>query len=417
MTGTHALGIDVGTSGIRTALLAPDGEVCCETAARMDQFGSNLRSPAIWEKTLAAALSQLLDTINPSLIGAVAVDGTSGTVLALDAADQPIGDALMYNDSVDDPAIAERISKVAPRESAAHGVSSGLSRAISLQARPEVARILHQADWVAEQIADAPTGSDESNALKSGYDPVARCWPDWIANTGMNPNLLPAVLPAGQISGATSGRYGLPLGAQIIAGVTDGCASFLATGADKPGDGVTALGTTLTIKLLSNAPVFAPEFGIYSHRIGDRWLAGGASNTGGGVLAQFFDADAIAALSSQIDPSVPSGLNYYPLPRPGERFPTCDPGLQPVLDPRPEDDVLFLQGMLEAMARIETAGYAKLSELGAPALTRLRTVGGGAANAAWTRLRLETLNVSAAPAHSTSAAAGVARLALSALSK
>ena len=30
--------------------------------------------------------------------------------------------------------------------------------------------------------------------------------------------------------------------------------------------------TTLTLKLLSAAPVFAPDFGIYSHRIGEQWL-------------------------------------------------------------------------------------------------------------------------------------------------
>ena len=41
-----------------------------------------------------------------------------------------------------------------------------------------------------------------------------------------------------------------------------------------------------TIKLLSKTPVFAPDLGIYSHRIGEQWLAGGASNTGGAVLLQ-----------------------------------------------------------------------------------------------------------------------------------
>ncbi len=40
----------------------------------------------------------------------------------------------------------------------------------------------------------------------------------------------------------------------------------------------------------------------------------------------------------------PTGLDFYPLASPGERFPVNDPGLAPRLEPRPEDDALFLQG-------------------------------------------------------------------------
>jgi sugar (pentulose or hexulose) kinase len=79
---------------------------------------------------------------------------------------------------------------------------------------------------------------------------------------------------------------------------------------------------------------------------GDSWLVGGASNTGGAVLKQFFSGEQLQQLSSQIDPSCPSGLDYYPLTKPGERFPVNDPQLQPRLEPRPAGDALFLQGEL-----------------------------------------------------------------------
>ena len=289
---------------------------------------------------------------------------------------------------------------------------TGRTRALSLQKRPGVERVLHQADWIAEQLAGTPLPTDESNALKTGYDPVRRAWPEWLAATGLKPGLLPNVQRCGSITGRTSGAFGLPTGVPIVAGMTDGCASFLATGATAPGDGVTALGTTLTIKLLSDRPLFAPEYGIYSHRIGDIWLAGGASNTGGGALAQHFTSDEIAALSAAIDPARDSGLDYYPLPRPGERFPINDPDLAPRMTPRPEDDTAFLHGLLEGIARIEAQGYARLAELGAPALTSIRTVGGGAGNAAWTEMRQRVLGVPLAAVASDAAAAGVARLAL-----
>jgi sugar (pentulose or hexulose) kinase len=197
----------------------------------------------------------------------------------------------------------------------------------------------------------------------------------------------------------------------VVAGTTDGCASFLATGASKPGDGVSALGSTLTIKLLSDKPVYAPQYGIYSHRIGDRWLAGGASNTGGAVLAKYFSAEDIQRLSATIDLSMPTALDYYPLAAAGERFPINDSTLQPRLSPRPATDDQFLHGILQGIANIEQLAYQRLSELGAPALDSLRSVGGGSKNEVWTHLRHQTLNVPFVHSVSDQAAVGSASLA------
>ena len=412
MTGDLALGIDIGTSGVRAAALSSDGRKSGQAEAAMAEFGDDRRDPAIWRRALETTLARLLETVEPSRIGAVAVDGTSGTVLGIDAAGDPVGTALMYDDAVEDAAIPAAIAKVAPRESAAHGAASALARAIVLQDRPGVRRIVHQADWIASLLAGAPVASDESNALKTGYDPVARHWPDWLADAPLRPGLLPDVVPAGARTGTTAGTFGLPAGIALVGGVTDGCASFLATGAAEVGDGVTALGTTLTIKLLSDRPVFDPACGVYSHRIGELWLAGGASNSGGGVLDSYFDPDRVRELSRHIDTGTDSGLDYYPLRRPGERFPINDPDYPPRFSPRPEDDCQFLHGMLEGMARIEALGYRRLEEIGAPALQTLRTVGGGAANPAWTALRSRIVGVPLAEADSSDACVGVARLAL-----
>lgn len=421
MSGDLALGIDLGTSGARAALIGRDGATVAEARAAMAEAGDDRRAPAVWEGAVALALERLGAAADLGRVGALAVDATSGTVLALDAGGAPVGAALMYDDAVDDPAIPARIAALAPRESAAHGAASALARAMALARRAGVARIAHQADWIADLFTGAPGPSDESNALKTGYDPVARRWPDWIAALPLDPALLPQVVAAGARRGAVSAqaarRFGLPRGAAVVAGVTDGCASFLATGAGAPGDGVTALGTTLTLKLLSERPIFAPQYGIYSHRIGAMWLAGGASNTGGGVIAAHFPPDRLAALSARIDPARDSGLDYYPLLKPGERFPAADPALAPRLTPRPDDDARFLHGMLEGIARIEAQGYARLAELGAPRLQTLRSVGGGAANPVWTAMRARILGVATAPALSESAAAGVARLALAHLAR
>src|SRR5690606_10694209 len=183
-------------------------------------------------------------------------------------------------------------------------------------------------------------------------------------------------------------------------------------GASEIGDGVTALGSSLVLKLLSAKRIDAPQFGIYSHRVNGMWLAGGASNTGGAVIKALLpDAD-LDALSAGIDPETPTGLSYYPLARPGERFPVSAPDLQPRVLPRPDDDAVYFQGLLEGISDIEARGYGILEQLGGPPLASVRTVGGGAANHAWARLRMRRLGVPFLPAQSVEAAVGVARLAL-----
>jgi len=411
-----AVGIDIGTSGSRAVAMDADFSIAASAAVPLDRFGANGRDPAVWWAAVEATLKELFSRIDRMAVRAIAVDGTSGTLLPVDGVGQPLAEPLMYNDKVSDAVILAAIAGAAPEASAAHGATSGLAKAIWLQRLPGIHAVLHQADWIAGQLSGRFDVSDENNSLKTGYDAGARRWPDWIVKAGMRMELLPTIVRPGSVTGrltaATADLFGLPRDVAIVAGTTDGCASFLATGAAAAGDGVTALGSSLTIKVLSDRPIFAPRYGIYSHRLGDMWLAGGASNTGGTVIAEHFSLARIVELSASIDPATETGLDYYPLRSAGERFPIADPTLQPRLLPRPESDADYLKAMLEGIAAIEALGYQRLAELGAPKLTSVRSVGGGAANAAWTAIRQRKLGVDFRPALSDEAAAGAARLAL-----
>ncbi|HCU53983.1 MAG TPA: carbohydrate kinase, partial [Gammaproteobacteria bacterium] len=165
------------------------------------------------------------------------------------------------------------------------------------------------------------------------------------------------------------------------------------------------------LKLLSDKPVFDAQHGIYSHRLGNTWLVGGASNSGGAVLLQYFKLEQIREMTKQLDPENLTGLEYYPLPGVGERFPVNDPNMMPILEPLPGDSVTFFQGILEGIAGIEAHGYQLLHKLGAPKVTEIRTTGGGAQNPAWTRTRERIIGVPLKPARSNMAAYGTALLA------
>ncbi|XP_058098678.1 D-ribulose kinase isoform X2 [Magnolia sinica] len=175
---------------------------------------------------------------------------------------------------------------------------------------------------------------------------------------------------------------------------------------------VTSLGSTLAIKLLSTHRIEDARFGVYSHRLDDNWLVGGASNTGGAVLKQIFTDNELEQLSNRINPLEPSPLDYYPLPAVGERFPVADPKMEPRLHPRPEDDAEYLHGILESIARIEAKAYSLLKELGATEVEEVFTAGGGAKNKQWIKIRERVLGLPVSRAMNTEAAYGAALLAL-----
>lgn len=397
------LGIDCGTSGLRGVVVDAAGRVVAEAHRA---FLPGTSDPAAWAAAMDAVVTEVAAG-RP--IAAVAVDGTSGTLLLADGVGRPLGDALLYNDA-SAAHLAAPIADLAPPESAAHGATSPAARLLLLQGRHAGAVLaLHQADWLVGRLTGRFGVSDDNNALKLGWDPVARVWPDWLDRLGIRRELLPRVVEPGTALGpVTSG----PLtGALAVAGTTDGCASFLATGAERPGDGVTALGTTLTIKLLADQPVFAPAFGVYSHKLLGGWLAGGASNSGGGALLRYFPAEEIMALTVEVRPDEPRDLGWHPLPARGERFPVADPAMTFEPADLPAERARLLQALTEGVARVEALAYARLAELGAPPLRSVRSVGGGAANAAWSRIRARHLGVPLEPARSTDAAYGTALLA------
>jgi hypothetical protein len=412
------IGLDLGTSGVRAVAVDASGKILGLGGAKLPATKANgarrEQSPEDWWNGCRAALDQLSQQVDLTGARAIAVDATSGTILPVDHHNRPLALARMYDDA-DTGDLAAKIKTLAPRESAAHGATSPAARALEWTKLPRLHCILHQADWINGCLGATSWQTDENNALKTGYDPVSREWPDWLRTFGLSPGILPEVVPVGTPIGLVSSQaaiaLGIPEGITIAAGTTDGCATFLASGATEPGEASTALGSTIVLKLLSDRPIFAPELGIYSHRIGDTWLAGGASNCGGKTLLQFFTAEQLAGLEAALDLTKPTGTDYYPLPSVGERFPVSDPNLEPRLTPRPTDDAQFLQGIYEAFARIEQTGYAKLATLGGPKLRNVRHAGGGSRSTAWMTLRAQAQGVPQHTAWSEEAAAGAARLA------
>lgn len=416
----YYLGIDFGTSGARAIAIDQAQTIVAQVKYPFGNLASeNLAD--IWQRALYSLLEQIPIEIRKE-IRAIAINGTSSTVLLCDRVGTPLDKPILYNDNRG-VTVLEQIKEIAPANHVVISATSSLAKLFWWQQQTifsQAAYLLHQADWLGFLLHGKLGISDYHNALKLGYDVANFCYPSWLENLNCR-DLLPQIVAPGsviaQIQPQISDRFGLPHDCLIRAGTTDSIAAFLASGANQPGEAVTSVGSTLVLKLLSTTKVENSNYGIYSHRLGDLWLTGGASNTGGAVLKHFFSDRELVTLSQQINPNLASPLEYYPLLSKGDRFPVNDPDLLPQLEPRPDDPVEFLHGLLESIARIEALGYQRLQELGASKLTRVYRAGGGAKNTVWNSIAQRLLQVPVIPAKYAEAAYGTALISFGSLDK
>ncbi len=405
------LGIDLGTSGVRLALLNLQGQLIHSSST---SYPNGLEHPQDWPNCCKSLIRELPSSLRGALV-AVAVDGTSGTIVPCDSKGAFLGKALPYFVSCPEQRIP--LALLTPPHNQASSLSSSLARVLRLTDKyGHELLVRHQADWINGWLLEDWQWGEEGNNLRLGWDIKNQCWPKSFKDQPWRQSL-PEIVSSGKILSRVSERQAaslnLPANVLVIAGTTDANAAVL-TANPGPNDGVTILGSTIALKRFVVAPIEGT--GITNHRINGRWLCGGASNAGGALLRKLFDDMEIKELSRQINPEFDSGLNLYPLPARGERFPIDDPNMEPILEPRPVSDALYLHGLLEGLARIEAKGWKRLEELGSEPPLQLISLGQGARNPQWRRLRERIMGI---PVKSCTSppAEGVARLALKAFLK
>jgi sugar (pentulose or hexulose) kinase len=421
----YYLGIDFGTSGARAIVINDFDFICSETKFNYPKNCHNLAQ--IWQDTLFDLIINIPLEMR-SKISAIAINGTSSTVLLCNQNGKPLDEPILYNDKKGGYLI-NKLTKIAPENSITLSTTSSLIKLLYWQEKSffsEAKYFVHQADWLNFLLQGKLGITDYHNALKLGYDVEQLSYPSWLQKLSVSP-LFPKVKAPGTVLGQITQKVAHKLrlnpNCLVCAGTTDSIAAFMASKATQPGEAVTSLGSTLVLKLLSKIRIENNKYGIYSHRFQlpnskeILWLTGGASNTGGAVLKHFFSDTELTNLSQRINVDKFTNLNYYPLLNPGERFPINDPDLLPKITPIPDNKIEFLQGLLESMARIETKGYQLLQKLGATPVIKIYTAGGGAKNKKWAIIRQKLLQIPVVSSKYTEAAYGSALLAKLGLSK
>tara|TARA_Y100001968_G_scaffold136503_1_gene124634 strand:- start:82227 stop:83465 length:1239 start_codon:yes stop_codon:yes gene_type:complete len=384
--GPLALGIDLGTSGTRIAIINLKKELIYTDSL---DYPNNLEESEDWIYCCKKLINNIPLKIKNKLC-ACSIDGTSGTLIACEKQGNTICKAIPYYRNYDNQ--KDFISSFM-NQSVQYNLSS-LGRALHLsnQFGPNIL-FRHQADWVSGWLTNDWSKGEEGNNIKLGWDLINKCWPISFSTQKWNKGL-PNIIFSGEIFNKIdlnrARELDLPKDLLIVAGTTDSNAAVLAA---NPSDeeGITVLGSTIVLKKFSDHPIYGA--GITNHLVSGRWLCGGASNAGGAVLKNFFNPEEIEELSNQINPDYKTGLRLRPLPFKGERFPIDDPYLEPVLTPRPTSDALYLQALLEGLAEIELKGWEKLRELGMTPPKKIISIGAGAKNLIWKKIREKIIQI------------------------
>lgn len=429
----YFIGIDIGSQGARVVLLGPKGEVISEKEQEfsLNEKSREEQSPAMWWETCLKILEALIEDvrhkINVNDIKAIAVTSTSGTVIPLDKNNELLHNALMYSDKRAAEVVSEckeAGGKYYDGRPAYTGfnASSGLCKMVWYvkhfpEKVPKINKWVHAADFITGKLCDKFGISDDTNALKSGYDIFTGSWPDYLykklpLKKEWLPKVVPSGTPIGNLSSNLTKKLGLEREVKVVAGMTDGCVSQIASGAVKVGDWNTTIGTTMVIKGVTQKPIFDLEGRLYNHRHPEGYfMPGGAGNTGADWVSLDFKDD-LEALTAGAEDHIPSGYIAWPLRTEGERFPIIAPQARGFIPDGLSRQEQFIANM-EGVAYLEKYAYEMIENLSGEKVKAVYTAGGGSKSDIWLKIRSNVLNLPIYKMKHISGAVGAAILAAS----
>ena len=402
------LGVDVGTSGVRSLAATCEGDVLAEARAALSDLPAakpaHEQDANAWWRAVCHTLKELRANLEltqhwPGVAG-IAVTSTSGSLVLADSRGDPVRPAMLYDDGRS-AAVANDLNRRLPAGQAAINASFSLAKALWVrQEEPSLwkraSHILHPADWLTAKLTGQWGVCDYSNALKLGYDQEKSAWSAALSLADIPVCLLPTVVAPGQQVGAVSApaseETGLTAGMPVLAGASDGLASLIGCGASEAGHANTTLGTTLVWKVLTlSKPRLGP--GMYCHHHpGNLWAPGAASNSGPGSLQ--FDEPGVtpAEMDRRAAAHLPTSIPCYLLGGRGERFPFLNPQATPFFEGRPASPSEKHAAQLQSLACVERWGYERLEACGVAVGKQVFSAGGAAASPVLSQLRANLLD-------------------------
>ena len=436
------LGIDSSTTATKAVLVGGAGAVAGTGVAEYDfavpQPLWTEQDPDLWAHGAIQAIRAALAAagVDGGAVAAVGLTGQMHGMVLLDAAEQVLRPAILWNDQRTAAACDHIRAAVGPErliEVTGNDVVTGLTSPKLVWVRehePEVwsriAHVLLPKDYVRLRLT-GELALDKADGTGTGlFDLAARDWsPEvldaleipraWLPRTHEGP------VTTGSVTAGAAAATGLRAGTPVVAGGGDQSANAVGVGAIDPGTVALSLGTSGVVFAATVSPLFDPAGRIHAfcHALPDRWhlmsvmlSAAGSLRWLRDTLAPSVPYDALVAGASGVPPGS-EGATFLPYLS-GERSPHNDPlargafvGL--TLSHRRDH---FVRAVLEGVAYGLRDGLDLMVSAGMPAPAQVRASGGGIASPIWRQILADVLEAEIATVGTTEGAAyGAALLA------
>jgi xylulokinase len=387
-----ALGIDIGVTGARAAVVSGDGRVLGRGRAPCDDgrfsLGRAEHDAGAWVGEAIAAARQALSEAGVGVVSAVGVAALGPAPILVDAELRPLTPALLFS-------FDQRAEPVRRRLTVELGLSGGdlpLDNAVPklMWWREQAPDLWARAAWALDAtgfLVAALTGGpamDTITAMDYAFPGI--------------PSPIPTPKPAdpfsvaGGLAADAARKLGLAVGTPVTVGTYDSYVDLAAVGARAPGDACILLGSTLVLCRVMVEPVECQGLGL---RIvpypGRGYLLAGWTASAGSTLdwvLRTLGADAQAeGLAKAADELEPGSGGLLALPYlAGERAPVWDPdarGAVVGLTAQTTREELY-RAFVDAVA-LSCRDLVERFRLAGQVPGRWRVGGGGVRNQAWLR--------------------------------
>ncbi len=425
----YLLGIDLGTTGVKSLVLDGDGAVVGTATAGLalstPRPGWSEQEPADWWEATRVSVRAVLDRtgVRPEALVGIGISGQMHGAVLLDREGVPVRPCILWNDQRSAPQCDEIARRAGGRarllELVANPALAGFTAPKLLWVREHepavwarVATVLLPKDYLVYRLT-GELGTEVSDAAGTLLlDVRRRAWShELLALLDLSPALLPACRESsdivGRVTAAAAAATGLAAGTTVVAGGADNACAAIGAGAIAPGRLVSSIGTSGTMI----APTAAPEVDTqgrahtFCHAVPDTWYVMGVMLSAGGALRWLRDTlyeaaeiggrdtyDAMMEGAAAV-PAGAEGLVFLPYLS-GERTPHGDP------DARGVFCGLTLRHGRGHLARAVVEGVTFglrdsleiMRALDLPA-DRVYATGGGARSALWRQIQADVFGI------------------------
>lgn len=410
------LGIDLGTSSVKTVLMNEDQSILASHSAPMDvsrpHDGWSEQNPADWVSAMQLTLDALKES-HPKELSAVRGIGLSGHMhgaTLIDKNDDVIRPCMLWNDTRSQ-AQADRLDTAQFRDIGGNILFPGYTSpkvAWVADNEPEnfdrIAKVLLPKDYARLWLTGEYV-AEMSDASGTGWLNVAsRCWSDELLSASKltqshMPSLVEGTESSGFLRQALAQRYSMRTDVVVAGGAGDNAASACGMGTIAAGDAFLSLGTS-GVLFASNAsyqPNAESAVHAFCHALPNTWHQMGVILAATDSLNWLSKVTQIspARLSQPLDKLIAEPTEVIFLPYlGGERTPINNSaargvflGLNHNTDAQ-EMTRAVLQGVAFAFKGCQTA----LKTAGTD-LTRAAAIGGGSKSDYWLRVLANTLDI------------------------